>query len=378
MNSLSHRTTIFLITALMFASVASASAQIESVVDDSLDIKVGQMLMVGFRGITASPGSPVMNDISALHLGGVILFDFDVQQKKYGRNIVAPQQLNYLTEALQAHSVIPLFIAVDQEGGTVARLKQKAGFPRNVSHARLGELDNEDSTLYYAGVTARSLKVVGVNMNFAPVLDVNTNPENPVIGKLGRSFSANPDVVARNGALFLRTHKELGVFTAVKHFPGHGSSHNDSHLGLVDVSDTWTRAELRPFQHVIKADLCDMVMTAHIFNNKLDPDYPATLSKKTIDGLLRVELGFDGLVVSDDMMMKAIASHYGLEKAIMLAVNAGVDMMIFGNNGYEFEHDIAERAHAALKALVLRGDISRERIDQAWARISALKAHLRR
>jgi beta-N-acetylhexosaminidase len=344
--------------------------------DDSLDIKLGQMLMVGFRGITASPGSPIMNHIERLHLGGVILFDFDVQQKKYGRNIVEPQQLRFLTEALQRHSAIPLFIAVDQEGGLVARLKLKAGFPRIVSHATLGQIDNPDTTTYYAEIIARSLAVVGVNMNFAPVVDVNVNPGNPVIGKIGRSFSADPDNVTRNAMLFVEAHRRLGVLSAPKHFPGHGSSVDDSHLGFVDVSATWSRKELQPFRQLIRSGMCDMIMTAHIYNATLDADWPATLSKSTIDNLLRKELGFQGVVISDDMMMKAISDHYGLETAIRQAVNAGVDILLFANNGFEFIPDIAVQAHATLKSLVQRGDIPLERIEEAWQRISALKAGL--
>jgi beta-N-acetylhexosaminidase len=378
MTSAIIRTSLVSLIALILLAPIAQSRPASGADDDSLDIKLGQMLMVGFRGITASPGSPVMNDIERLHLGGVILFDFDVELKKYGRNIVSPQQLRYLTEALTEHSALPLLIAVDQEGGLVARLKQKAGFPRNVSQAVLGDLDNADSTMYYAGVTARSLAVVGVNQNFAPVLDVNVNKNNPVIGKLGRSFSPDPAIVAKHGALMVRAHREAGVLTAVKHFPGHGSSRDDSHLGLVDVSGTWSRKELQPFQDLIRQDLCDMVMTAHIFNHKLDADWPATLSHKTITGLLRGEMKFGGVVISDDMNMKAISDHYGLETAIRQAVNAGVDILLFGNNGYQFVQDLPSRAHAALKALVLKGDISRERIEQSHARISELKKRLKR
>ncbi|MCZ7554810.1 MAG: glycoside hydrolase family 3 protein [Bacteroidia bacterium] len=377
MSPLFLRTLLFFCITLTLSAPDTRSQSAAEAGGDSLDVKLGQMLMVGFRGITASPGSPIMNDIERLHLGGVILFDFDVEQKKYGRNIVSPQQLRYLTEALKEQAALPLLVAVDQEGGLVARLKQKAGFPRNVSQADLGEMDNDDSTLYYAGVTARSLAVVGVNQNFAPVLDVNINKNNPVIGKLGRSFSSDPAIVAKHGALMVRAHREARVLTAVKHFPGHGSSRSDSHLGLVDVSDTWSRKELQPFQDLIRQGLCDMVMTAHIFNSKLDPDWPATLSQKTITGLLRGEMKFDGVVISDDMNMKAISDHYGLETAVRQAVNAGVDILLFGNNGYEFVPDLPSRAHAALKALVLKGDIPRERIEQSYARIMELKKRLK-
>lgn len=343
---------------------------------DSLDIKIGQMLMVGFRGTRISDDSPIIRDMLKLHLGGVVLFDFDVATKEYGRNITSPMQLLELTNSLHRHATIPLFIAIDQEGGTVRRLKAKNGFPATVSHAWLGALDNPDSTNYYSDVIARSIAVVGINTNFAPVLDLNVNPQNPVIGKLERSFSDDPDVVSRNATLMVEAHHMRGLFCGVKHFPGHGSSRDDSHEGFVDVSYTWTKNELRPFAAIISKDLCDMVMTAHIFNKNLDPLFPATLSKATIDGVLRKQLGYDGVVITDDMMMKAISDQYGLETAIEKAANAGADILLFGNNSYTFDPEIAQKAFTILKSLVVSGRVSTARIDEAWGRIQALKARM--
>ena len=220
---------------------------------------------------------------------------------------------------------------------------------------------------------ARSLAVLGINTNFAPVLDLNVNPSNPVIGKIGRSFSADPAVVTRHAGLFIRAFHDFGLLSAVKHFPGHGSSRDDSHEGFVDVSDTGSKKELEPFTALIREGLCDMVMTAHIYNRALDAEYPATLSASTIDGLLRTQLGFEGVVVTDDLMMKAITDHYGLESAIERAVLAGADILLFANNSYSFEPDILRRAHATLRTLVLSGRISRTRIDQSWRRILGLK-----
>jgi beta-N-acetylhexosaminidase len=361
---------------LAMTAVFSAPTMRKAAETDSIDIKIGQMLMVGFRGTQIGDGSPIAKGLRDLHLGGVVLFDFDVERKQYGRNIVSPMQLLELTNALRRRAELPLLIAVDQEGGTVRRLKEQNGFPPTISHARLGELDNADSTAYYSDMMARSLAVVGINTNFAPVLDLNTNPKNPVIGKIGRSFSADPAVVERQGEIMIQAHRELGLFCAVKHFPGHGSSRDDSHEGFVDVSDTWTESELAPFSALIRKDLCDMVMTAHIFNRALDPTYPATLSKATIDGLLRRQLGFDGVVVTDDMMMKAITDHYGLETAIENAVLAGADILLFANNSFKFDPDIMQRAFDTLKGLVMKGTIGMERIDESWRRISALKARL--
>lgn len=346
--------------------------------DDSLAIKVGQMLMAGFRGTQITDESSIAKELQTLHLGGIILFDFDVERKQYGRNIVSPRQVQELTTALQEFATLPLFIAIDQEGGTVRRFKERSGFPPTVSHRHLGSVDNEDTTAYHAGVMARSIAVVGVNTNFAPVLDLDSNPDNPVIGKLGRSFSADPSIVTRNAEIMLDAHHALGLFCAVKHFPGHGSSHHDSHEGFVDVSDTWKPIELEPFAALIAKGKCDMVMTAHIFNRNLDPQYPATLSHATIDGLLRGKLGFDGVVVTDDMMMKAITDHYGLETAIEKAVLAGADILLFANNSFTYDAEITRRAYDTLLALVRNGRISQERIDRSWMRIRALKERLAR
>ncbi len=334
--------------------------------------------MVGFRGTQIGEDSPIVKALREQHLGGVVLFDFDVATKKYGRNIVSPMQLLELTNALRRRADIPLLIAVDQEGGVVRRLKEKDGFPPTVSHARLGQLNNPDSTAYYGDIIARSIAVVGINVNFAPVLDLNVNPQNPVIGKLERSISADPAAVERHAEILINAHHERGLLCAVKHFPGHGSSRDDSHEGFVDVSDTWTNRELEPFAALVRKGLCDLVMTAHIYNKQLDPVYPATLSAAIIDGILRKRLGFSGVVITDDMMMKAITDQYGLETAIEKSVNAGADILLFGNNSYTFDPDIVRKSFTTLRSLVESGRISMERIDESWRRIQLLKVRLAR
>ena len=372
---------LLVLPALLILLLAATSAQAQprpgrGIEGDSLDLMIGQMLMAGFRGIAIGDGSPVAQALRDGHLGGVVLFDFDVEKREYGRNIVDPMQLLALTNALRRRSALPLLIAVDQEGGMVQRLKERDGFPPTVPAARLGALDNTDSTTAYSDMMARSLAVLGINTNFAPVLDLNVNPENPVIGKIGRSYSADAGVVTRQAEAVIRAHHAQGVLCAVKHFPGHGSSRDDSHEGFVDVTTTWTKNELTPFANVIRDGLCDMVMTAHIYNRTLDAQYPATLSKATITGLLRERLGFDGVVITDDLMMKAISDHYGLETAIERAVLAGADILLFANNGYRFEKDIMRRAYDTLRRLVIDGRIPRSRIEESWRRIKALKARL--
>jgi len=267
-------------------------------------------------------------------------------------------------------------VAVDQEGGRVSRLKKNYGFRDSVSQAYLGELNDLEVTLDYALNTAQDLAELGINLNLAPVVDLNTNQDNPVIGRLDRSFSHDPLTVTMHAREVIGAHRVFNVLTALKHFPGHGSSEEDSHLGFVDVSATWDEKELVPFKQLIADHDCDMVMTAHIYNRNLDPDWPATMSAKTVNGILRKRLGFEGVVISDDMQMKAIKEHYPLELALEKTILAGVDMIIFANN-MVYEEDIASRSIAIIRDLVKQGRVSEERIRQSYQRINELKSDLR-
>ena len=201
------------------------------------------------------------------------------------------------------------------------------------------------------------------------MVDLDVEPANPVIGGLERSFSADPDVVTRHAAEVVKAHRERGVLTCLKHFPGHGSSRADSHLGFTDVTESWSRKELEPYARLIGARLCDSVMTAHIFNAALDPDLPATLSTKVITGLLREGMAYDGPVISDDMQMKAISANFGLEDAVLKAVDAGVDILVFANNSV-FDPDIAASAIGIIRQAVRAGKIGEERIDRSYSRIT--------
>lgn len=339
-----------------------------------LDMMIGQMLMVGFRGTDLTPSHPIADDIRRRNLGGVVLFDYDVALQKGGRNITSPRQLKKLTAQLQMMSDTPLLIAVDQEGGRVGRLKEKYGFPATLSASELGSHHFDTVVTYeHSKMMAWQLFDAGINMNLAPVVDLCANPDNPVIAKLERCFSADPEQVSAHAAAFIKAHHEQGIYCCLKHFPGHGSSTADSHLGLVDVTETWTEQELEPYRKLIKSGDVDAVMTAHVFNKKLDADYPATLSKATIGGILREKLGFDGVVVSDDMQMGAIADHYGLETAIEKAILAGVDILVFGNN-LNYDPEITQKALEIIQTAVRSGKISEERIRQSFDRIQWLKS----
>jgi autotransporter-associated beta strand protein len=218
----------------------------------------------------------------------------------------------------------------------------------------------------------QTLAGLGLNLNLAPVVDLDAHPDNPIIKGKKRSFAADPDVVARHAAEFVRAHRALGVVACAKHFPGHGSAKGDTHLGLVDVTATWHERELVPFRRLIEAGLCDMIMSAHVFNAKLDSQRPATLSKKVITGMLREQLGFNGVITSDDMEMKAISSQYGLENSVPAAIEAGIDVLCFGNN-LSYDVDIAPKAIAIIERAVKSGRISEARITESYERVLALK-----
>ncbi|MFZ0427731.1 MAG: glycoside hydrolase family 3 protein [Acidobacteriota bacterium] len=343
---------------------------------DELDRMIGQMIMVGFRGVEPDAGNPIVEEIAEGRIGGVVLFDVDGPGGGGERNIRSPKQLRRLTDWLQNQAgAIPLLIGIDQEGGKVNRLKAKYGFSGTVSARALGEKDDIGWTAEVAAKVARTLAAEGINLNFAPVVDLNTNPDNPVIGSKDRSFSADPAVVVRQARVWIEAHRQASVLSTLKHFPGHGSSHADSHLGFVDVTSTWDERELAPYAELIAEHLVDAVMTAHIFNSHLDPQYPATLSAPIITGILRNRLGFDGVVISDDLQMKAISAHYGLEKSIQQGIEAGLDILLFANNS-AYDPQIAEKASTIIRRLVEEGEISCERIEQSYERIRALKRRL--
>lgn len=344
---------------------------------DSIDLqeKAGQLLMVGFKGFELSDTSHVKRDIEEYNVGGVILFDFDVPTGSRNRNIESADQVRSLNQSLQSIAGTPLLIAVDQEGGRVARLKTERNFPATVSAEYLGDLNNPDSTRAYAVEQTELLTDIGFNVNFAPVVDLNTNPENPVIGQLDRSYSADPAVVTQHAGIVIEEHQNQNLLPVIKHFPGHGSAWNDSHVGMADVTDTWEEIELEPYRNLSETDYRFAVMTAHVMNSNLDDELPATLSQNVQTGLLRDDIGFRGMLFSDDMQMDAIRSFYGLEFSIEHALNAGVDMLIFANNSV-YQPDIVPDAVQIIVDLVESGAVSEERINEAYERVMETKREL--
>jgi beta-N-acetylhexosaminidase len=259
----------------------------------------------------------------------------------------------------------------------VNRLKDKYGFPRSITAAAMGSAGTLDSVRFYGEATAATLAGLGINLNFAPVVDLASNPDNPIIARYGRAFSANEDSVALLAKEFIKAHRKYNVLTSLKHFPGHGSSKDDTHLGIADVTNTWEARELRPYQALIDSGYADAVMTSHIVNKKLDPaGNPGTLSREILGGILRKQLHFDGVVFTDDMQMHAITKHYGLEDAIRLAIQAGVDIMTFSNNISGSDERTVDKVHAIIRTMVEKGVIAEARIDESFDRIMKLKRQL--
>jgi beta-N-acetylhexosaminidase len=334
---------------------------------DSLDFKIGQLIIFGFYGTSANENEAVFKAVKTGKVGSILI---------YGRNLSVKRtadSLKILINRFQLAAPYPLFISIDQEGGLVNRLKPELGFPQMPSAQWLGTRNNADTTKFYADNIGYSLSRLGINLNYAPVLDVY-NPNCPVLGARERCFSKDPAIITKHAGITINSHHYFGVKTVVKHFPGHGNSLADSHLGIADVTKTWVKEELIPYKNLIEKNQVDAVMTAHIVNGKLDASLlPATLSKKIMTGLLRDSLGFKGVIFSDDMMMQAISAQYGIEDAIFKSMDAGVDVLMFSNNIRGVGNYSPDNIHSIMKKLVLTGRISTAQIEASYRRVMNLK-----
>ena len=318
--------------------------------------KIGQMMMVGCRGESLSRDERLV--FAEYGFGGFLLFR---------RNCCAPRRILSLCRSLwDSAPGQPPFIAIDEEGGKVHRLPQP--FTHFPAAAAIGAR-NDPNLAYRAGrASAAELALVGINLNFAPVLDVNSNPDNPIIGD--RAFGADPEAVSAMGLAWLRGLRDGGVIPCGKHFPGHGGTDEDSHVALPLVTKTSAQlhaVELRPFADACRAGI-EALMTAHVKFSALDPRHVATLSEPVVTGLLRHQLGYDGVVFSDDMEMKAIGDHHEAGAAAALALGAGVDVLLFC-------HDLekAVRTLEFLYAEAERQPALRARVETSYRRIDALK-----
>jgi beta-N-acetylhexosaminidase len=335
----------------------------------ALRAKIARILVVGFRGLQIHEGDPITAALAA-GLGGVILFDRD-QITGGQRNIASPKQLAALTASLRAAAPGPLLIALDQEGGKVSRLNPAMGFPATRTQATIGATD-DPAVADAAGLAmGRTMTSAGVNLDLAPVVDVNVNPTNPAIGALGRSYSADPAVVAAMAEAEIGGLHAAGVRSAIKHFPGLGSASANTDFAVVDVTKTWNRKELEPYETLIGAQLPDAIMSGNILNRTLDPTHPASLSAATVTGLLRGQLGWKGVVVTDDLGAVAITSRFSRAEAVALAIEAGNDLLLFANQA-TYVPDLATRLVDTIAGFVASGRISEARIDESVSRLEAI------
>ncbi|HET7542407.1 MAG TPA: beta-N-acetylhexosaminidase [Polyangiaceae bacterium] len=320
-----------------------------------LETQAARLFTVGFHGQALSAD---LSSLLARGVGGVVFF---------ARNVAEPAQVADTTSAIKRHAARPLIIALDQEGGKVARLRR--GFSELPSLRALGETRSPALARALGALIGRELRAVGFDLNYAPVLDVDTNPDNPVIGS--RSLGRTPELVSELGVALASGLDDAGVAACGKHFPGHGDTTQDSHLALPRLSHSLERlqqVELKPFIAAIAAGI-PALMTAHVVFEPLDPLYPATMSRSVLHGLLREKLRYDGLVISDDLEMRAIADHYDVAETVVRGLDAGVDQFLCCHTA-----ELAHRAIDAVVHAVERGQVSRERLASANRRLDTVSA----
>ncbi len=330
------------------------------------------MLLPGFHGAYPNETGQIIHDIQKYHLGGVWLTDNDSPPGKTTGNIASPEQVKALTRCLQAASQSPLFIAIDAEGGQVIRLKEQYGFPATLSAGELGAINDPLYTRNRSASLAHDLKELGINFNLAPVVDLNLAPHNPALGGKDRCFAPDAPTVISHARAVIDAHREHKIMTCLKHFPGHGSAQTDSHLGMTDITQSWQQQELLPFKTLIDEGRADAVLVAHVIRKDIDPDHPASLSRAFIQDILRTQLGYGGLILSDDLNMGAVKQNYGLKETLERAINAGNDMLVFSNLR-PHEPQLAARIVALIQELLKEGRIARETIHKATARIASAK-----
>ncbi len=337
-----------------------------------LDRMIGQMIMVGFHGTTkrSAGARRVISMLKHGRIGGVIMMQRNVSNRK---------RLLELTSALHSSGAdLPPFISVDQEGGSVQRLRRGQGFARIPSAGRMASRYKPAQAEKIYDQLASELKRAGLNMNFGPVVDLNRNRRNPIIGRLRRAYGKTPASVMPYARAFISAHRRVGVMTAAKHFPGHGSSWADSHRQFVDLTKTWNRVELAPYQMLSDKTGPDMVMVGHLYHPQFSGKsgrIPASLSKVAITHELRGRLGFRGIVITDDMEMAAVKRRFSLKERAVRAVEAGNDIILF-SDAAKGSTATVDAIHGHIRTAVASGRISMARIRSAYARIKAAKARL--
>lgn len=342
----------------------------------TLDEKIGQLMILGFQGVTPDDESirKLAHQIRTHQVGGVI---------PYGYNITDSVQITHLNAFLQNQSPrLPLIISVDQEGGKVQRLKADKGFIGFPTAEKVASLSPAEAHKIYLDL-ATELSDHGFNLDFAPCVDLNSEAYlSPIIGEVERSYSSHVDRVVKYASIMIQALHQKGILNSIKHFPGHGSARGDTHKGFVDVTKDWRKEELLPFFELIKQGHVDTIMTAHVFNEHWDKKYQATFSAPTLQRLR--DVGYEGVIISDDLHMTAIHKEYDAETAMVNALKAGNDMVIFSNYAlaavgvpnFKPDPDLPEKIIKAVKRAISQGELSESRINEAFTRVIALKSRI--
>ena len=340
---------LFLLTSFSFAS--------------DLDYKIGQMIIVGFSGnsIHSFGYKRVLNQLKNNQISGVLLFN---------RNIKSKNDLIKMNEKLIKNSSLTPFISIDNEGGQI----QRYDFVSHKSAYEVSKLDIYDAKEEYSKM-AQTLTDLKINLNFAPCVDLEINQES-IIKKKQRSYGINPSEVSKYAEIFVKEHNKKKIATSIKHFPGHGSVEGDTHLGFVDATKTFKKEELIPYYELKNLDKLNMVMVSHIFNSNFDENYPASLSKKTIKELLIDEIGFNGVIVSDDYDMKSIRDNYSLRDIVVNSINSGINILLFSNNIEGKDNNLPIKIRKIIKKEIELGNIKIEDIENSYRKIVRLKRRL--
>lgn len=343
------------------------------VVAQTLEDMAGQMVLVGFTGTSVSDSGvrAVRAQITNGQIGGVMYLRSNIA------SLSAVRAMNAAFAA--ARPWLPPLITIDQEGGQIRRLTNAVGFTEIPSAYAIGQGSVSVAREIYSDLAER-MAALGFNVNFGPVVDLALNPDNPIIARYERAFAADVSTVSQMAGAFIEGHRAAGVGTALKHFPGHGSSEGDTHEGFVDVTAVWSEDELEPYQRLIDEGLADMIMVAHIFNADVagqdeDVQLPASLSPEWIEGVLRDDLGFDGVVISDDMEMGAVRAHFDMRETIVRAVMAGNDILLFSNTA-DYDPALGAEIHAILVDEAKADPAFARRVEESYRRIIAYKTAL--
>jgi beta-N-acetylhexosaminidase len=351
---------------LALVSVAPAMGQ-------SLEQMAGQMIIVGFKGDDVNDASfkAIRDEIAAGTLGGVMYLKPNV------KSLSAVKAMN---AALRAASPdLPPFLTLDQEGGAVERLTSEVGFKELPNAQTIAAADSPAEAEAVYAAMAKGIADEGFTVNFGPVADLNINPKNEVIAKYGRSFGKSDKTVAAYDGAFIAAHHDAGLLTALKHFPGHGSSTLDSHEGFVDITKTWSPVELNPYKTLFAAGYDDFVMVGHLYHKDYagadSAKLPASLSPEWIEGVLRGELKFGGVVISDDLEMGAIRKRFDLHDTVVRAVNAGVDVLLFSNTA-DYSPTLQDKVRDILVAEAAADPAFKAKIEASYGRIVTLKKRI--